>query len=306
MRAKEVLCPPVMAVASGKGGTGKTFVATNLAAHFAQKGLDVVVADCDVEEPNSHLFLDPSVEEVEEVLSPLAVVDAERCESCGACRDACRFGAIRLLGGEAVVFPELCHGCGACVGVCPTRAIHLGEQRVGEVHVGSPVQLGQGTVTMVTGLLDIGRVEAPDVIRATRQEASFQMSDVQILDAPPGVACAAVASIRGADMLLLVAEPTAFGIHDLELTVRLGKRLDLPMALVANRVGLGSGDLQGFAAEHDIPLLVEIPHDREIAATYARGDLIKGVIDRANEWFEAIDEGVREVLRGVGEDVRLP
>ncbi|MDZ4655395.1 MAG: ATP-binding protein [Coriobacteriia bacterium] len=261
-----------VAVASGKGGTGKTLVATNLAAALARDGRDVVLVDCDVEAPNDHLFFEMEARH-RAVMVPLAEIDQEACTACGACRDACAYGAIRILGGHTLVFPELCHGCGACVMACPIGAMGETQRRVGEVSWG-PVQ-GVATadrLTLVSGALDVGDVKAPDVIRAARAFAASHA--FAVLDAPPGVSCAAVAAVRGADLLLLVTEPTPFGLHDLELAARLGHELKVPMAVVLNRVGTGSVDVEAWCTREGIPLVAHIPFMREVAERYADAHLV--------------------------------
>ncbi|MDO9556367.1 MAG: ATP-binding protein [Coriobacteriia bacterium] len=262
----------IVAVASGKGGTGKTLVATNLAVALARDGRDVVLVDCDVEAPNDHLFFEMDAQH-RAVMVPLAEVDEEACTACGACRDACAYGAIRILGGHTLVFPELCHGCGACVIACPIGAMGETRRRVGEVSWG-PVRglAAQDRLTLVSGTLDIGDVKAPDVIRAARSLAAGHACVV--LDAPPGVSCAAVAAVKGAGLLLLVTEPTPFGLHDLELAARLGHELEVPMAVVLNRAGTGSVDIEAWCTREGIPLVARIPFMREVAEKYADACLV--------------------------------
>lgn len=267
-----------LAVASGKGGTGKTLVATSLAAGAISRGLQVTLADCDVEAPNAHLFLRPEAIDVRSVEVPIAAVDRSSCTGCGACREICAFGAIRLLGGAAVIFEELCHGCGLCGDVCPFDAIEERHVRVGEVRSSDVVD--REGLSLVSGHLDVGQVKSPDVIKAVRASAEKTGAQAIIIDAPPGVACATVAAIRGADALLLVTEPTAFGAHDLELSVRLGSELGLPMGVVLNRVGSGNADIEGLCARWRIPVVARIPFDRRIAMTHARGELPTDLIGR--------------------------
>ncbi|MCE5191991.1 MAG: ATP-binding protein [Actinomycetia bacterium] len=285
-----------IAVASGKGGTGKTLVATNLAVAIARTGVPTTLVDCDVEAPNDALFLPPDAPETREVTVPLATVDQSACTSCGACRDACAYGAIRLLGGT-VVFAELCNGCGLCATVCPTSAISEAPRPVGEVEWGSvPLGVaGPGGVKMVTGRLEIGDVKATNVIRAARRRARVLSRSVDILDAPPGVACSAVAATHGADMLVLVTEPTQFGLHDLDLAVRLGKELRIPIGVVINRDGAGGTDLDAYLAGAGVPILARIPFDRSIAEAYADGGLVLDAHPDAPGWFDAIWDGIAQM-----------
>lgn len=249
-------------------------MATNLAALLARRGREVILVDCDVEAPNDHLFLAPIDPTSEEVTVPVAEVQPELCTACGACRDVCAYGAPRILGGSALVFSELCHGCGLCSTVCPTGAMREVPRVVGDVLAG-PTRIGG--LALVFGRLAIGDVKAPQVIRAARRRGQRRAADMVILDAPPGVSCSAVASLHGVDGLLLVTEPTPFGLHDLALTVELGRELGLPMVVVANRAQDAVVDEAGGLAERcagwGLPLVGRIPFDRRIAEAYAEGRL---------------------------------
>ena len=284
--------PFVLAVASGKGGTGKTLVATNLAVRAAAEGYRVVLGDCDVEAPNDHLFLPSAEASSFDVEALVAEVDEAACDACGSCREVCAFGALRILGPSAIVFDEMCHGCGACVDACPKGAIGEVARRVGEV-VSANVA-GRDRLTLVTGRLGIGEVKSPHVIRAVRRAVVASGADLAILDAPPGVACSAVAATRGADALLLVTEPTAFGLHDLELSLRLGRDLGLPMSVVLNRDGTGTADVDGLCREWSVPVVARIPFDREIAEAYARGALVSDVSPALAETMSRLLRLVRE------------
>lgn len=291
-----------VAVASGKGGTGKTLVATNLAVAAARAGTPTALVDCDVEAPNDALFFDAEPIGSSEVTFPLAAVDAEACTGCGVCRDACAYGAIRILGGKAVVFEELCHGCGRCSRACAAGAITEVPARVGEVEwrritggVAAP-----SVLEVVTGRLDVGQVKSPDVIRAARKRGTVFARPLTVLDSPPGVSCSAVAAMRDADALVLVTEPTPFGLHDLALAVRLGKSLEVPMGIVVNRDGSGDADVDGFAASEGVPVLLRIPFDRRVAEIYARGGLVIDEHPDGARWFTALLEGV-SVLVGRAE-----
>jgi MinD superfamily P-loop ATPase len=291
--------PITIAIASGKGGTGKTLVATNLAVFVARTGVRMTLADCDVEAPNDHLFFDvhPDVSAVE---VPIPEVLAGTCpEGCTVCRDTCRFGAIRMLGGGPVVFPDLCHSCGACVDVCPAGMLGERQVRVGQTGAGV-VQDGLG---LVMGQLDVGQMKAPTVIGATRERAGTEGADVVILDAPPGVACSAVATLHGVDFLVLVTEPTSFGLHDLVLMVELGRELKLPMAVVLNRVGTGVVDVAGYCQSEGVPIIARFPFDREVAACYADGGLLVDGHGLGHQWFSDLWESLREQLASIGSGV---
>ncbi|MBN1193691.1 MAG: ATP-binding protein [Coriobacteriia bacterium] len=287
-----------VAVASGKGGTGKTLVATNLALAIARAGSPVALVDCDADAPNDALFLHPGDAAVAPVEVLLPVVDQEACILCGACRNACAFGAIRILGGTVMVFPELCHNCGACTSVCVPGAITEELSRVGEVEWGRLMSSAADPagLDVITGRLDIGDVKTPTVIRAARKRAAVLHRAVTVLDAPPGVACAAVASLRDADVLVLVTEPTPFGLHDLELAVELAREMEIPVGVVINRDGTGGTDVVGYCAKESIPVLARIPFDRRVAAIYADGGLVIDEHPDGEAWFGGIWESVRRLV----------
>jgi MinD superfamily P-loop ATPase len=249
-----------VAIASGKGGTGKTMVAVNLAKVAGV----VTLADCDVEEPNCHLFLGIAPGKVQEVTRKVPAPVPERCLGCGACVAHCRFQALALVKRRVVVFPELCHGCGACTLVCPAHALVEQECRLGWVEVSSAPPLG-----FIQGRLEVGQPTAPPLIRAVL--ALLPDGTSAILDGPPGTSCAMVATVRSADLVLLVTEPTPFGRHDLGLAVETLRRLELPMAVLVNRAVDEDRCIQDFCAAEAIPILAEIPEDRRIAEAYARG-----------------------------------
>jgi MinD superfamily P-loop ATPase len=251
----------IVAVASGKGGTGKTTVATSLAL---AAGREVRLLDCDVEEPNCHLFLDAPTGHVEPVGLPVPVIDSQLCTACGVCGEVCQFNAIAVLPDGARVFPTLCHGCGACTWLCPEEAIREEARPIGEIATGR-----LGAVELVTGRLAVGEALAPPVVREVRRRGAD--ADVVVVDAPPGTGCPVMAALRGADVALLVTEPTPFGLHDLSLAVEAVRLLGIPFGVVVNRAGCGDDRVQAYCRGQGIPLLLEIPQDRRIAEAYARG-----------------------------------
>jgi MinD superfamily P-loop ATPase len=258
-----------VAVASGKGGTGKTLVATGLAALAAKAGNRVALVDCDVEAPNDHLFVPVDSPAALPMFVPVAEVDAALCTGCGICRQVCAFGAPRLLGRTATVFEEMCHGCGLCTQACPEGAIHERPSRVGEISVG--YARDNGELQLISGRLDVGQVKTPPIIRQARGQSELANAELVVLDAPPGVACAAVESVRGADALLLVTEPTRFGLHDLALALQLGASLGVPMGIVLNRDVGPCADLDELSTAWGVPILARIPFQRHIAEIYAGG-----------------------------------
>jgi MinD superfamily P-loop ATPase len=244
-------------------------VATGLAALAAKSGSRVALVDCDVEAPNDHLFVQVDSSVALPVFVPVAEVDAAQCTGCGTCRRVCAFGAPRILGRSAIVFEEMCHGCGLCTRACPEGAIHELPSRVGEIVVGYAREMGE--LQLFTGRLDVGQVKTPPIIRQARSQSEAANAEVTVLDAPPGVACSAVESVRGADVLLLVTEPTPFGLHDLALALQLGVSLGVPMGIVLNRDVGPCEDLDQMSAAWAVPILARIPFQRHIAEIYAEG-----------------------------------
>jgi len=254
----------IVAVASGKGGTGKTTVSVNLATAFDS---DVQLLDCDVEEPNAHLFLPGSVIEEEPVFLRVPEVDASRCVACGECARFCAYNAIACFGGKTLVFPELCHGCGGCAKACPAEAIRETDYRIGAV-----TTRAAGKITLVEGRLKVGAALSPPVVRAVKRH--LRNGSVAILDAPPGTSCPVIATMQGADFALLVTEPTPFGLHDLRLAVNMVRELAVPAAVIVNRVGIGDDRVHSYCRDEGVPVLLEIPEDRAIALACSRGERI--------------------------------
>jgi len=254
----------ILAVASGKGGTGKTTVALNLARAW---GKPVQLLDCDVEEPNVHLFLDLAGTEREIVSIPVPEVDESLCDGCGECGKFCQYHAIVSFGTTPLIFAEMCHGCGGCALVCPRKAIREVKRRIGAVETARA-----GDIALVQGRLDVGSAMAPPLIREVK--ARLRPGLPAILDAPPGTSCPVVATLRGADFAALVTEPTPFGLHDLELAVETVREIGLPFGVVINRSGSGDDRVRDYCAGQNIPVLLEIPDDRRIAEAYSRGKLI--------------------------------
>ena len=265
----------ILAVASGKGGTGKTTVAVNLALCSPKP---VRLLDCDVEEPNCHIFLKPSIHAREAVSLPVPFVDEAKCNACGECARFCQYHAIVSLRTGALVFPELCHGCGGCAKVCPTGAIKEVEREIGLVETGA-----RDGVEFVQGRLNVGQALSPPVIRAVKRHASAE--GLNIIDCPPGTSCPAIASVRGSDFVLLVTEPTPFGLHDLKLAVETVRQLGIPFGVVINCADAGDDHVAEYCRSEGIPVLLEIPEDRRIAEAYSRGETIAEAIPGMREVF---------------------
>ena len=261
----------IISIASGKGGTGKTTVATNLAVSIES---DVQILDCDVEEPNAHLFIQPTVEEVLTITTPVPEVDMEKCSLCGKCAEICQFNAIVVIGETVLPFQELCHSCGGCVEVCPEKAITETGRELGIIEKGH-----RNGLEFIHGKLRVGEAMSPPLIRKVREYT--RPGTLTIIDAPPGTSCPVIASMKDADFVLLVTEPTPFGLHDLKLAVGAVNILGIPHGLVINRSDMGNDQVKKYAQAEGIPVLMEIPFDRKIAEAYSRGNMI---VEAMPEW----------------------
>lgn len=262
-----------ISVASGKGGTGKTTIATNLALSI---GTNVQLLDCDVEEPNAHFFIHPAFENEETVYTPVPEVDKKKCTFCGKCSEICQFKAIVVVNKTVLVFEELCHSCGGCLEVCPEKAITEKGRELGTIQKGH-----RNGIEFIHGRLRVGEAMSPPLIRKVR---SHETSDkLTIIDAPPGTSCPVIATIKDTDLVLLVTEPTPFGLHDLKLAAGAVKILDIPCGLVINRCDLGNDEVREYAHSVNLPILMEIPLDRRIAEAYSRGDPL---VEAIPEWKE--------------------
>jgi len=283
----------IISIASGKGGTGKTTVATNLAVSL---GGGVQLLDCDVEEPNAHLFIHPVFEKTEIVSTGVPEVDETKCNLCGKCGEICQFKAIVVIGKTVLPFQELCHSCGGCMEVCPEHAIREGERVLGEIEVGH-----RNGLEFIHGRLRVGEAMAPPLIRKVRSLA--RPDKVTIIDAPPGTSCPVIASMKGADFVLLVTEPTPFGLHDLKLAVGAVRMLGIPCGLVINRSDMGDDRLREYAGSEGIPVLMEIPFDRKIAESYSRGELLVDVMPEWRERFLELYPRITDLVKLAGESV---
>ena len=274
-----------IAIASGKGGTGKTTVATNLAYMASRNGQSVAYVDCDVEEPNGHIFLKPRIDSTTAVGSLIPKVDEDKCTHCGECGEICQYNAIAAMDKAVLVFAELCHGCGGCSLACPSGAITEVLHETGKVEVGSA-----GAIQFVHGLLNVGQPMSPPVIRAVKRAAPE--ADLVIIDAPPGTSCPVIESVRSSDFVILVTEPTPFGLNDLKLAVEMVRALKLPFGVVINRADLGDQETSVYCRRNRIPILAEIPDDRKVAEAYSRGTMAAEAMDRYRRLFAGLLEKV--------------
>ncbi len=282
----------IVAVASGKGGTGKTTVAASLAAVWDGPVLGV---DLDVEEPNLHLFLQPGITGRETAHMTVPSVDEAKCTYCGACADLCQFAALSVMGQVILTFPEMCHGCGGCLAVCPEKAISPGQRELGEISWGRA-----GGVGFLAGRLRVGEAMSPPLMRRVKARLAQMVATAggdAIIDAPPGVSCPAVNAVMDSDLILLVTEPTPFGVYDFQLAWEAFTPLGKPLGAVINRAGLGNDAIYRFCREKGLPILAEIPYDRAIAEAYARGRIIAEISPGLRETFISLRDKLRDLVK---------
>jgi MinD superfamily P-loop ATPase len=278
-----------IAVASGKGGTGKTTIATNLACSIVQMGQDAQFLDCDVEEPNGHIFLKPDIEETQKVTIGVPGVETDLCNGCGKCGQLCQYSAIICLKDKAMTFEQLCHSCGGCELICPTGAIKEKQVEIGFVDLGNT-----GDVKFGQGRLKIGDVRSPALIKKVKENAAND--GTVIIDAPPGTSCPVIEAVKGVDFVLLVTEPTPFGLNDLQLAMEMVRELGLAFAVVINRCDIGDERVVRYCHQQNIEILLEVPNDRLIAEAYSRGikiiDALPGYEKKFIQLYETIGKRV--------------
>ena len=250
----------IISVASGKGGTGKTTVATNLALSLK----DVQFIDCDVEEPNSNIFLKTKIIEKEDVNQAIPKIDEKKCTHCGKCSDFCKYNALAVIKDQVLVFSELCHSCYGCSIVCPENAVTYDFKKIGMIEHGK-----KQDIDFYHGLLNIGEIQAIPVIKHLIKK--IQKEKTVILDAPPGTACPFVETVGSSDYCILVTEPTPFGLNDLKLAVNTVRFLNKPFGVIINRDGVGNNKVESYCQVEKIPILTKIPQSKEIAELYSKG-----------------------------------
>ena len=261
-----------IAVASGKGGTGKTTVATNLALSIE----NVQFIDCDVEEPNANIFLKAKIDDFENISVNIPEIDKTKCDYCGKCSEFCAYNALAVVPSNVLVFPELCHSCGGCKLVCPKDAVNLYDRVIGKVEYGQ----AKG-IDFYQGLLNVGEMQAIPVIKALKRKIDRNKN--VIIDIPPGTSCPVIESIGDSDYCILVTEPTPFGLHDLKLTIKVVKHLNIPFGVIINRDGIGDKKVEDYCLSENISILLKIPERKRIAHLYSKGIAL---VNRVYEWHE--------------------
>ncbi|MFI4910481.1 MAG: P-loop NTPase [Sedimentisphaeraceae bacterium JB056] len=267
-----------IAIASGKGGTGKTTISTNLVTTLAINGQDVQYIDCDAEEPNGHIFLKPSIEQSEDVTVGVPHVNLDACTGCGKCADLCQYSSIICLKDKPLLFEELCHSCGGCMEICPQKAITETNRKIGEAEYGKAKDVG-----FYHGRLDIGAIQTPAIIKHLKKK----MSDtaITVIDAPPGTSCPVIEAIKDTDFVLLVTEPTPFGLNDLKLAVGMVEEMGIAFAVAINRCDGGDDSVVEYCKESNIEIMLQIPEERKIAESYSKGVMIVEALPHYKDSF---------------------
>ncbi len=255
----------IIAIGSGKGGTGKTTLATSLAMALDRANMPVQLLDCDVEEPNAGIILNPKLNHSEQVLVEVPKIDEDKCTFCGRCADFCHFKALAILPDKALVFPEMCHACGGCARVCPAYAISYRKREIGTIEMGK-----SGEILFGNGTMNIGEARSTPIISQLIEHVDHDRTT--ILDAPPGTSCPFMETVTKSDLCVLITEATPFGLNDLSLAVEAVQRVGVPCCVVINRCDVGDDRVEKYCEENGIDVPLMIPHDMEIAKAYSRGE----------------------------------
>ena len=275
----------IISVASGKGGTGKTTVSTNLALSIE----NVQFIDCDVEEPNANIFIKAEIKEKEKVTIKIPEIDKTKCDFCGKCSEFCAYNAIAVVPSDVLVFPELCHSCGGCELVCPQNAINWREKSIGIVEHGETKD-----IDFYQGLLNVGEMQAIPVIKALKRKVDRSIT--VIIDVPPGTSCPVIESISGSDYCILVTEPTPFGFHDLKLAIEVVRHLNIPFGVIINRDGIGNNQVEMYCQNENILVLLKIPERKNIAHLYSKGIAL---VSESFEWHEMFGQVLNQIRQEV-------
>ncbi len=281
-----------IAIASGKGGTGKTMLATSLATSLVSRG-EVWYVDCDVEGPNGHLFLQPEFTEQQEAVTLIPQIQKEKCTACGRCVEVCQFHALAKVAKTILVFPQLCHGCGSCTWNCPEGAIVEMPNPIGLLESG----LAQGVIHFARGVLTISEPMPTPIIRQLKKMIQPSHGDIVIYDAPPGASCSVVETLRGADFVLLVTEPTPFGLHDLKQMLGIVRDMKIPTGIVINRDGIGDERMDAFLTENQLPVLLRIPFKKQLATGIAGGKMLVEILPEYTQRLQVLFENMSARLK---------
>ncbi len=275
----------IISVASGKGGTGKTTVAVNLALSIK----NTQFLDCDVEEPNAHIFLKPAIKSKYKIGVPVPKINKGKCNFCGKCQEVCQYNAIAVLKDKVLIFPELCHSCGGCMLLCPQGAISEEGREIGLIEVGNV-----NSMQFIHGKLNIGEVMSPPLIREVKKY--INPTRTVIIDVPPGTSCPVIEAVKGSDFCILVTEPTPFGLYDLTLAVEVLRKLKIPFGVVVNRSDLGNKKTEAYCDKENIPVLMKIPFKKEIATAYSKGRLIVEEFPEYKQKFRDLFKSIQDYI----------
>lgn len=279
----------IITIASGKGGTGKTTISTNLAKSLASTGIKTGYYDCDAEEPNGHIFLNPNITQSLDVAVDVPQVDLQKCNGCGKCGQLCQYSAIICIKDEPMVFEQMCHSCGGCMAICPQKAIVEKPRKVGLIRLGD-----DGDLFFADGLLDIGAIQTPTMIKKIKKH--IKKDAVNIIDAPPGTSCPVIEAVKASDFVLLVTEPTPFGLNDLILAVEMVRQLDIPFAVAINRADIGDDSVLKYCDKEKIEVILEINNDRKIAQSYSNGQMIIDAMPEYKDKFLQLYKKINEMV----------
>jgi MinD superfamily P-loop ATPase len=277
-------------IASGKGGTGKTTISTNLAVSLSRAGQVVQYLDCDAEEPNGHIFLKPIIQNTEDIMTGVPEVDEDKCTGCGKCASLCQYSAIVCIKDKPLVFEQLCHSCGGCMAICPENAIIEKPRKIGIAEFGKSNGVDFGHAR-----LDIGAIQTPALIKYVKKQ--IKEDAINIIDAPPGTSCPVIEAVKGSDFVLLVTEPTPFGLNDLELAVGMVRELKLPFAVAVNRSDVGDDAVVRYCQRENIDVIIQIPNDRKIAESYSRGMMMVESIPDYKQTFLKLYEHINRITK---------
>ncbi|GAB6156391.1 ATP-binding protein [Desulfosporosinus burensis] len=276
-----------IAVLSGKGGTGKTLVSVNLAASAKES----IYIDCDVEEPNGHLFFKPKDLQSEKISSKIPFVNPELCNGCRKCVDFCKFNALAYILNKLIVFDQVCHSCGGCTLLCPENALSEKEKIIGEVQRGI-----SENVTVITGVLNTGEASGVPIIKKLLNDIPAG-KEITLIDCPPGSACIVMESIKDADYCILVAEPTLFGVHNLTMVYELVRLFDKPHGVVLNKCLKEDNPSEKFCLEKDIKILGKIPFDNELGTLNSNALISARETKKYRDWFSSLLQTVTKEVQ---------